>query len=98
MVTFLHRTAQLPPPAVYGLSTLFDGEQGTVTLSHSEAQAGEIITVTVVPAEGWQIESVSCQSGAEVTALSDTEYTFVMPACEETVCVTFTAIPAEPEI
>ena len=98
VVTFLHRTAQLPPPAAYGLSAQFDGEQGTVALSHSEAQAGEIITVTVVPAEGWQIESVSCQSGAEVTALSDTEYTFVMPACEETVCVTFTAISAEPEI
>ena len=99
VVTFLHRTAQLPSaPAVYGLDTRFDAEQGSVTLSHSQAQAGEIITATVIPAEGWQIESVSCLSGAEVTALSDTEYTFVMPESEETVCVTFTAIPAEPEI
>ena len=99
VVTFLYRTAQLPPPpVVYALDARFDAEQGTVTLSHSQAQAGETVTATVIPAEGWQIETVSCLSGAEVTALSDTEYTFVMPEREETVCVTFTAIPAEPEI
>ena len=99
VVTFLYRTAQLPPPpAVYALDARFDAEQGTVTLSHSQAQAGEVITATVIPAEGWQIETVSCLSGAEITAVSDTEYTFVMPESEETVCVTFTAIPAEPEI
>ena len=99
VVTFLYRTAQLPPPpAVYALDARFDAEQGTVTLSHSQAQAGELITATVIPAEGWQIETVSCLSGAEITAVSDTEYTFVMPESEETVCVTFTAISAEPEI
>ena len=98
VVTFLHRTAQLPPPPVaYALNTRFDANQGTVTLSHSQAQAGEIITATVVPAEGWQIETVSCLSGTEVTRVSDTEYTFVMPEREETFCVTFAAVPGEPE-
>ena len=98
VVTFLYRTAQLPPaPAVYALNAEFDGEMGTVTLSHTEAQAGETITATVIPAEGYQVEAVSCRNGTAVTKVSDSEYTFVMPEGGETVCVTFAAIPTEPE-
>ena len=97
VVTFLYRTAQLPPPpAVYALSAEFDAGMGTVTLSHTEAQAGETITAIVVPAEGFLVESVTCRSGAAVTAVSDTEYTFVMPESDETLCVTFSPIPTEP--
>ena len=98
VVTFLYSAAQLPPPpAVYTVSAQFDETMGTVTLSHTEAVAGETVTAAVVPAEGYQTETVSCLSGTEVTQVSGTEYTFVMPEGNETLCVTFSPIPTEPE-
>ena len=97
VVTFLYRTAQLtPPPVVYALNAEFDAEMGTVTLSHTSAQAGEIITAAVIPAEGFRVESVSCRGGTAVTKVSDTGYTFVMPEGDETLCVTFAAAETEP--
>ena len=97
VVTFLYRTAQLTPaPVYYALHTQFDAEMGNVTLSHTEAMAGETITATVVPNEGYMIESVSCLGGSEVTQVSDGAYTFVMPEGEETFSVTFAPIPAAP--
>ena len=97
VVTFLYRTAQLTPaPVYYALHTQFDAEMGSVTLSHTEAMAGETITATVVPNEGYMIESVSCLGGSEVTKVSDGAYTFVMPEGEETFSVTFAPIPAAP--
>ena len=98
VVTFLYRTAQLPPPPVfYALETVFDAQMGTVTLSHTEAQAGEIITVTATPSEGYLLESVTCASGAELTQVSEGEYTFVMGEQAEVVTVIFAPIPTEPE-
>ena len=98
VVTFLYRTAQLPPPpVVYALEADFDTQMGTVTLSHTEAQAGEIITVTATPNEGYLVDSVICASGAELTQVSEGEYTFVMGEMDETVTVTFAPIPTEPE-
>ncbi|MBQ8355386.1 MAG: S-layer homology domain-containing protein [Oscillospiraceae bacterium] len=98
VVTFLYRTAQLPPPPVfYALETVFDAQMGTVTLSHTEAQAGETVTVTAQPNEGYLLESVTCASGAELTQVSETEFTFVMGEAAETVTVTFAPVPTEPE-
>ena len=98
VVTFLYRTAQLPPPPVfYALETVFDAQMGTVTLSHTEAQAGETVTVTAQPNEGYQLESVTCASGAELPQVSETEDTFVMGEAAETVTVTFAPVPTEPE-
>ncbi len=101
VVTFLYRTAQLPPPPVaYGLHWVINGfqdtpsEYGTVTLSHSSAVAGEVVTATVIPAEGWQLDWVKCEFGTEVTKVSDTQYTFVMPEHEEIFHVNFVEIPA----
>ncbi|MBQ7098533.1 MAG: S-layer homology domain-containing protein [Oscillospiraceae bacterium] len=97
-VTFLYKAAQLPPPPVfYAVSAQFDAEMGTVTLSHTEAQAGEIITATVIPAEGYALESVTCLGGTAVTQVSDTEYTFVMPEHDETFVAVFAPIATEPE-
>ena len=97
VVTFLYRTAQLPPPPVfYALEADFDAQMGTVTLSHTEAQAGETVTVTATPNEGYLLESVICASGAEVTQVSETEFTFVMGEAAETITVTFAPVPTEP--
>ena len=97
VVTFLHRTAQLPPPpVVYALSTQFDAEMGTVTLSHTSAQAGEVITATVIPAEGYELVNVHCLNDTGITVVSDTKFTFVMPAHEETFVAVFAPIATEP--
>ena len=103
VVTFLYRTAQLPPPPVsYDLHWNINGftdtpsEYGTVTLSHTNAQPGETVTATVIPAEGYQLDWAKCYYNTPVTKVSDTEYTFVMPDHEEIFCVNFSAIPEEP--
>ena len=95
VVTFLYRAKDIP--MTYALDTQFDAEMGTVTLSHTKAQAGEVITATVVPAEGYVIESVTCLDGTGITQVSDTEFTFVMPEQDVVVQVTFAEIPVEPE-
>ena len=95
VVTFLYRADGIP--MTYAVDAQFDAEMGTVTLSHTKAQAGETITATVVPAEGYVLEAVKCVSGSEVTQVSDTEFTFVMPDFAELFQVYFTEIPEEPE-
>ena len=94
VVTFLYRTAQLP--VYYDIYCEFDAEKGTVTLSHENAQAGETVTATVTPAEGYQIESVTCLDGTEITQVSDSEYSFVMPEQDVVLLVTFAELPVEP--
>ena len=95
VVTFLYRAKDIP--MTYALDAQFDAEMGTVTLSHTKAQAGEVITATVIPAEGYVIESVTCLDGTGITQVSDTEYSFVMPEQDVVVQVAFAEIPVEPE-
>ena len=93
VVTFLYRTAQLP--VFYDVYCEFDAEMGTVELSAESAQAGETVTVVVAPAEGYLVESVSCQDGTDITNVSDTEYTFVMPEQDVVLEIVFAAVPEE---
>ena len=104
VVTFLYRAKDLP--VAYDLHSAVEGE-GTVTLSHTAALAGETVTVTATPAEGWVLDSIWCENGTELTQISDTEYTFTMPGQEEIVHASFLfpeeppvdpEIPVEPEI
>lgn len=74
-------------------------ENGTVEVSPKEAKAGEIVTVTATPNDGFKTAAVTyayadadggVQKG-ELTAAEDgTTYTFIMPAADDvTVTVTF---------
>ena len=74
------------------------GEMGSVALSRTEAEAGETITATVVPSEGWLFEDIKCTSGTEITVVDDTNYTFVMAEQAETVEITLAPMPTEPEV
>ena len=94
VVTFLYRAKDLP--MAYDLNCAVEGE-GTLTLSHTAALAGETVTATVIPAEGWVLDRVWCENGTELTQISDTEYTFVMPEQEETVHASFLS-PEEPPV
>ena len=93
-VTFLHKADQIP--TVYPVNAQFDETMGTVTLSHTEAQPGEVITATVIPAEGYELINVHCVNDTGITVLSDTEFSFVMPEHEETFVAVFAPI-SEPD-
>ena len=93
-VTFLHKADKIP--TVYPVNAQFDAEMGTVTLSHTKAAAGELITATVIPAEGYELVNVHCVNDTGITVLSDTEFTFVMPEHEETFVAVFAPI-SEPD-
>ena len=76
--------------------TVQQGENGTVTVDKMKAEAGERITLTVAPNEGYEAEKVSVTGGVTVTKVNDTTYTFPMPEENVTVAVTFKKT-AEPE-
>ena len=88
VVTFLYRTAQLP--ALYEVVAVYDAAMGEVTLSHTEAAEGETVTVTVLPNEGYILDSIT--TDVELTQVSDYEYTFVMPAGPVSIQVSFAEV------
>ena len=88
VVTFLYRTAQLP--VLYEIVAVYDAALGEVTLSHTEAAEGETVTVTVLPGEGYTLDSITAD--VELTKVSDTEYTFVMPANPVSIQVSFAEV------
>lgn len=59
----------------------------TVTLSKENATAGEVITVTVHASAGYGNAKVSV-TGAQVTQMNDTTFTFVMPFSDVVVSAT----------
>ena len=62
-------------------------EHGTVSADKTEAAKGETVTLTVIPEEGYEVESVSI-NGTAITAV-DGVYSFEMPAEAVTVEATF---------
>ena len=74
-----------------------DSEGGTVTASPSSAAEGDNVTLTVTPAEGYELESLTVKdaSDAEVTV---TDNSFTMPATDVTVTATFKKLPVDVDI
>ena len=68
---------------------------GTVSVSHSEAAAGERVAITVTPKSGYRLKTliVTTASGKNVPVSTDNngKYSFVMPAENVTVKAAFTA-------
>ena len=84
--------------ATYAITVDTDATKGTVTVAET-AKAGETVTVTVAPAEGYEVDAVTVKtaSGKDVTvAEADGKYTFEMPGEAVTVTVTFKATTVEP--
>ena len=66
-------------PAVNPITaTVETGLGGTVALSHTESTAGEIITLTAIPDEGYRVAQITGVSG--LTDNGDGTYTFAMPS------------------
>ena len=70
--------------------TINASENGSVSADMETATAGTTVTLTVNPAEGYELDDLSINDGA-VTAVKGEEgkYTFAMPASAVTVTVTF---------
>lgn len=85
----------LPAPSAY-LITIAESENGTVTAEWANKKyrtpVGETVTLTVNPAEGYKLETITVNEVA-LEAVEDV-YSFVMPAQEVTVSATFEVDPA----
>ncbi len=65
---------------------------GSVRVSPAQAAAGQIVTVTVTPDEGYVLGSLTAVTGdgpVSLTKVSDTGYTFVMPQSSVTISAAF---------
>ena len=78
----------------YAITVTTDGN-GTVVADKTAAQAGETVTVTITPNEGYMLDVVT--GAPETWNLEGNTGTFTMPAAAVTLSVTFKKIPpAEP--
>ena len=82
------------PPTTYTI-TIADGIQnGTVVADKAEAEEGETVTLTITPAEGYQLEGITVTAeGIDELIVVDENNQFEMPAANVTVNATFAEIP-----
>ena len=84
----------LDPAATYSVGLPSSSEHGTVEANVTSAGEGETVTLTVTPDDGYVVESVTVEDAdnstvAVTTVTANSTYTFVMPAQNVTVTVTF---------
>ena len=75
--------------------TLAPAENGTLTADKQTAHYGDLVTLTVTPAEGYELDQLSVLNGEtaiDVTTPAEGTYTFTMPAADVVVSATFKAI------
>ncbi|MBM6775774.1 S-layer homology domain-containing protein [Collinsella tanakaei] len=77
-------------------------ENGSITISHTKAQEGAVVTITASPAEGYELDSVSVAdvNGTSVTTAKQEKgtITFQMPASNVTVTATFKQVDTGEDI
>ena len=76
-----------PEPAAYTI-TIAATENGTVAADVEEAAEGDKVTLTITPAEGYELDELSVTIG-ETTVEVDVDNTFIMPAAAVTVTAAF---------
>ena len=67
-------------------------ENGTVTPSKTWSAADETIKLTVTPAEGYELETLTAKIGATEIEIAE-DKSFIMPAADVTISATFAAVP-----
>ena len=79
-------------PTSYGI-TVSTAENGTVKSSNSSAAKDATVTITVTPNQGYVLDTLTVtdkdNNTVSLTKVSDTQYTFKMPASAVTVKATF---------
>ena len=79
-------------PVTYTV-TVNESDNGTVEADKSAAAKDEVVTLTVTPNAGYELDALTVNDGAvEVTKVNATTYTFVMPEGNVTVTATFKVI------
>lgn len=83
---------QPTPEATYTVTIASGITNGTVSASKTSGiKAGETVTLTATPANGYKLGSLSVKNGD--TDITVTNNTFTMPAANVTVSATFEALP-----
>ncbi|MBS7343313.1 MAG: hypothetical protein KIH02_09315 [Parabacteroides sp.] len=88
---------ELIPPVTYTITIDPNIQNGTVISNQAQAAAGETITLTVTPTDGYELSELYYMVGTEKNPITGT--TFTMPAANVTVYATFTEKedPTDPE-
>ncbi|MBQ8457322.1 MAG: chitobiase/beta-hexosaminidase C-terminal domain-containing protein [Prevotella sp.] len=86
------------PAVAYTITTPTSVANGTVVADKTSAEAGETVTLTITPKEGYMVDELTVKNGdtnIDVTTVTENaKYTFVMPAATPTITVSFKAIPS----
>ena len=76
--------------------TVLSADNGNVNASPSNAAKGKIITITVTPDKGYELDTLTAADGSgkavELTKKSDATYTFTMPASSVKVSASFAKV------
>lgn len=91
--------AEYVAPVLYNVTVAEGIENGTVVASPVQAEEGETVTLTITPAEGYELDVLTVKAGENDVEVS--ENTFAMPAADVTVSATFkeqTEPTPEPEV
>ena len=83
----LTEAAEAGPVATYAI-TIPETENGTVTADVEEAAEGAKVTLTITPAEGYELDALSVAAGETAVEVAE-DNTFIMPAAAVTVTATF---------
>ena len=83
--------AEKPEPIVTYNITIAESENGTVEADKETAEAEEVVTLTIKPDEGYELDQLSVMCGDNAVEVSENN-TFAMPAGNVTVTATFKAI------
>ena len=88
-----------PAPVSYRVNIPASLRNGSVRLSTQQAVAGDEVTLTVLPDEGYELDQLTVTaadgSSLPLTPLSGGRYQFTMPKSSVTVQVTFAAVKAD---
>ena len=91
--------AEYVAPVLYNVTVAEGLENGTVVASPVQAEEGETVTLTITPAEGYELDVLTVKAGENDVEVSGN--TFAMPAADVTVSATFkeqTEPTPEPEV
>ena len=87
----------LVPEEVYAITVERGIQNGTVTSDKAAARPKDTVTLTVTPSAGNALDTMTAKHGSdeiETTKVSDTTYTFTMPAGNVTVTATYKNKPS----
>ncbi len=76
--------------------TITEAENGSVSANVTEAAEGAKVTLTITPAEGYELDALSVAAGETPVEVAD-DNSFTMPAAAVTVTATFKAVESGEE-